>query len=488
MSPDENPAPRRRFKLIQNWISLTGVLFAAGSVFAFLLLFGIDLFLPHSNPYIGILVYVVAPLCFFVGLILIFIGLWVQRRKKNPGRLQIDLSRPRDRKILVGFALCAVIFLLATAFGSYKTYQYTDSVQFCGAACHVPMKPEYTTYLHSPHARVACVECHVGAGAEWYVRSKLNGLHQLYDVVTGDVPKPIKTPVKNMRPARDTCEQCHWPEKFIGNLDRTYSHYLPDETNTPFAVRLLLKVGGGGDNGPASGIHWHVSRNEKVEYIATDAQRQVIPWVRVTDIASGKTTVFRDKKFQDDPAKYIIRTMDCMDCHTRPSHRFLSPNEAVDNAINAGQLDRSVPWLKSNLVATLTAPYLTTDEATQKISSSLRASYPKLTGIDKLVAGAQQIYGDNFFPEMKTDWRTHPDNIGHEISPGCFRCHDGNHKTDDGKKMIPAENCNQCHVILAQGSGDQLQQLNANGYDFFHIDSTYLDFSCAGCHTGSLSK
>ena len=235
-------------------------------------------------------------------------------------------------------------------------------------------------------------------------------------------------------------------------------------------------------------IHWHVSRSEKVEYIATDAQRQIIPWVRVTDITSGKVTVYRDKSFHDDPSKFELRTMDCIDCHTRPSHRFLPPNEAVDNAITAGQLDRSVPWLKSNLVATLTAPYLTTDEATNKISFSLRASYPKLAVIDGLVAEAQKIYGENFFPEMKTDWRTHPDNISHEISPGCFRCHDGNHKTDDGKQTISAENCNQCHVILAQGGGAQLQQLNAGGYDFFHIDSTYLDFSCAGCHTGSLSK
>ncbi len=159
----------------------------------------------------------------------------------------------------------------------------------------MPMHPEFTAYLRSPHARVACVDCHVGSGAESYVRSKLNGIHQLYDVVTNQIPRPIETPVKNMRPASDTCEQCHWPEKFTGTIDRTYYHYLSDDANTPFAVRLLLKVGGGGEDGPPSGIHWHTSRNQKVEYIATDAQRQVIPWVRVTDLATGQARSIRTK-------------------------------------------------------------------------------------------------------------------------------------------------------------------------------------------------
>jgi len=466
-----------------------GIVIAAGSVFSCLFLFATELFLPRSNPYMGILVYILAPVFFFLGLALMIAGLWVQRRRK-PGvwSLAVDLSRPRDRKLLGVFIAGALVFLLCSAIGSYQTYQYTDSVQFCGAACHVPMKPEYTTYLQSPHARVACVECHVGPGADWYVRTKLNGVHQLYDVVLDRYPRPIQTPLGNLRPARETCEQCHWPERFIGIMDRTYAHYLSDETNTPFAVRLLLKVGGGGANSPPSGIHWHVSRNDQVEYIATDEQRQVIPWVRVTEKSTGKVTVYRSKNFLDDPAKYTIRTMDCLDCHTRPSHRFLPPNEAVDDAITAGRLDRSVPWVRSNVVAVLIAPYQTEDEAMQKIASSLRASYPKLAGIDDLVAEAQRIYRNNFFPEMKTDWRVHPDNIGHKIWPGCFRCHDGAHKTDDGKEMIPASDCNLCHIILAQGSGAQLKQLKADGYDFYHIDSTYLDFSCADCHTGAFPK
>jgi hypothetical protein len=139
-------------------------------------------------------------------------------------------------------------------------------------------------------------------------------------------------------------------------------------------------------------------------------------------------------------------------------------------------------------VAVLIRPYKTTDEALQTIGSSLRASYPHLSNVDQVVTETRQIYSENFFPEMKTDWRVHPDNIGHKIWPGCFRCHDGNHKTDDGKQMIPANNCNLCHVILAQGNGQQLEQLNATGYDFYHIDSTYLDFSCTECHTGAFPK
>lgn len=184
--------------------------------------------------------------------------------------------------------------------------------------------------------------------------------------------------------------------------------------------------------------------------------------------------MYRDKDFHDDPAKYTLRTMDCIDCHSRPSHRFGSPNETVDAAISAGQLDRSLPSVKSNVVAALIGSYQTTDEAMQKIAASLRAAYPDLAGVDRLVSEAQQLYRDSFFPEMKTDWRVHPDNIGHKTWSGCFRCHDGNHQTDDGKK-ISADNCNQCHIILAQGSANQLKQLNADGYDFFHIDSTYLD-------------
>src|SRR5436190_11783011 len=261
-------APRLKLApYLRNWLSLAGLIILIGSLFAFLLLFAIDLFAAHSNPYMGILTYVVAPGFGFLGVFFIALGALVDRRHLRrssptalPHVLHIDLSRPRDRRVLGGFIAGTVFFLLITAIGSKGTYHYTESVQFCGQTCHVPMKPEYTAYLNSPHARVDCVDCHVGSGASAYVKAKINGVHQLVCVFTGDYERPIKTPVKNLRPARETCEQCHWPEKFSGNLDRTYQHFLADETNTPFSVRMSLKVGGGNlQKGIVEGIHWHVS-------------------------------------------------------------------------------------------------------------------------------------------------------------------------------------------------------------------------------------
>jgi hypothetical protein len=490
----ERPEFRRRIGYFRNWLSLAGFIIALGSFFAFLLLFAIDLFAAHSNPYLGILTYVIAPGFSFLGAFCILLGAWIHRRHSRKVSLpashilHIDLARPRDKKILAGFGVGTVIFLLLTAIGSNRTYHYTESTQFCGLACHAPMKPEYTAYLHSPHARVDCVDCHVGSGASAYVKAKINGVHQLVCVFTGDYHRPIKTPIKNLRPARETCEQCHWPEKFSGNLDRTYTHFLADETNTPFSVRLVLKVGGGDARSSlVEGIHWHVSPENKVEYLATDEQRQVIPWVRFTD-PKGKVTEYRTVDFKDDPAKYEIRTMDCLDCHNRPAHQFRSPNDAVDRAMATGRIDPALPWVKSNAVAALIQDYSKEAEAMDKISAALRAQYTGKPQLASLVSEVQQIYRANFFPEMKADWRAYPNNQSHKDFAGCFRCHDGRHKAADGKTRISASDCNSCHTILAQGSGELLTQLNPKGQSFFHLDAINEDFSCHNCHTGAFPK
>ncbi|HEX7862762.1 MAG TPA: NapC/NirT family cytochrome c [Verrucomicrobiae bacterium] len=487
----EHDKPKTAPGPFRNWLTLAGTIIAAGGLLAFLLLFAIDITAHGGNPYMGLLAYVVAPGFMLLGIAIAFLGVWLHRRQlrkageSKASRITIDLTRSRDRKILAGAAFGAAMFAMMTAVGSYETYRYTESNQFCGQACHTPMKPEYTAYQKSPHARVDCVECHVGHGAGAYVKAKLNGVHQLVGVITGDYHRPIKTPIPNMRLAQETCEQCHWPNKNSGQLDKTYHHFLADETNTAFAVRLSLNVGGGSPN--PGGIHWHMNQANKVEYIAADEQRQTIPWVRVTD-ASGRKTEYRVPDFTDAPEKHEVRTMDCMDCHNRPAHQFSAPNDSVDNAILAGQIDRTVPWIKSNVVAVLTAEYKTENEGLQGIASRLKELYPGEARVEPAIATAQAIFKQNFFPEMKADWRAYPDNIGHKEWPGCFRCHDGQHKSTDGR-MIAASNCNSCHTILAQGSTEaDMQKLEAKGHAFFHIDAVNEDFSCNNCHTGGFPR
>ena len=277
------PAPVRRSSVFRNWLSLTGLVVVVGSLFSFFLLLLLDALAHFANPYVGILTYLVAPGFLVIGLFLALLGAFLRHRQilKTSGPLpplRIDLTRPRDRRLFGFFLAGSVLFLLISALGTYQTYHFTESVQFCGQACHGVMKPEYVTYRNGPHARVACAECHIGKGANWYVRSKLSGTYQVYATMADKYPRPIPTPVKNLRPAQETCEECHWPKKFVGNLERTFTHFLSDETNTPFTVRMLLKVGGGDPtHGPVGGIHWHMNVGNKIEYIASDEARQKIP-------------------------------------------------------------------------------------------------------------------------------------------------------------------------------------------------------------------
>ena len=494
MNDDNLPPLRQRFSLLRNWTSLTGLVTIAASLFAFFLLFAIDLFAESANPYIGILTYLVAPAFLVFGLFLTVVGMVWERRQLSRAAgvvpaMVINLSRPRDRRTLGIFVGASTLFLLLTAMGSYQTYHFTESTVFCGEACHTVMKPELVTYKHGPHARVSCTECHIGPGATWFVKSKLSGTYQVYATLFKKYPRPILTPVKNLRPAQETCEQCHWPQKFVGNLDRTYNYYLSDETNTPFAVRLLIKVGGGDPtHGPVGGIHWHMNVANKVEYIATDESRQQIPWVRIIDQETHVVTEFRTKNFTNDVSGYTIRTMDCMDCHNRPAHRYKSPDDAVDLAISLKQIDRSLQWVRTNAVYALTRDYKSETEAMEGIATHLATVYTNDTArIKPLIDAVQQIYRDNFFPEMKASWKFYPDNIGHKDWPGCFRCHDGQHLTADGQRSIKASDCNTCHTILAQGQGAELQTLSVEGLKFAHPgDPLDENPTCNDCHTGDL--
>ena len=262
MNSENKTSPPVHRSLFRNWISFIGVVVAIGALFSFLLLFVLDALSKFSNPYISILTYMVVPGFLIGGIVLSFAGAWLERRRRahgaGPTSLQIDLNQPRDRRVLVTFIIGSVAFLLLSAIGSYNAFNFTESVTFCGETCHKVMKPELTTHDHGPHARVACVECHVGKGVSWFVKSKISGSYQMYSVAFNKYPRPIGTPIKNLRPARDTCEECHWPQSFVGNLDRTFNYFQSDASNTPYSIRLLLRIGGSDPRrGPVGGIHWH---------------------------------------------------------------------------------------------------------------------------------------------------------------------------------------------------------------------------------------
>ena len=489
--------------LLANWTSILGVILAASSFFAAACLIAIDLFRRFSNPYMGILTYIVAPAFCAAGLVLIAIGaLWERRRRRLrspdeiPAYPRIDFNVPRERHGFITIAAVTFVFLLSTALGSYRTYEFTESVTFCGQTCHQIMKPEFTTYQESPHARVECVQCHIGPGATWFVKSKLSGAYQVYATLANTYPRPIPVPIENLRPAQETCEQCHWPRKFYGAAERVLNHYLSDEKNSPWMIRMLIKIGGGDPSfGPVGGIHWHMNIANRIEYIASDEQRQVIPWVRMTDGTTGQVTVYESTENALKPEQISAaqpRVMDCIDCHNRPAHIFKSPVRSVDLAISTGRIDKNIPYIKEQMVQALTQNYKSTDEALGAIAEKLRTYYetkqtafalaqPRL--MTQAIRETQLIYSRNFFPDMKVNWSVYADNIGHKEFPGCFRCHDGKHASASGQ--IISSDCNSCHTIIGQGSGQNPGSITPAGLEFQHpidIGNAWKETPCTACH------
>ena len=486
-------APRSHFN---NWISAIGAVLAIGALFSFALLVWIDFTQDNQNPYLDIFTYLVAPGFLIAGLATIFFGAWAQRRwaikhaATMPDRWRLDFSNPKQRRMILLFGTGALGFIVLSAFGSYQTYHYSESNQFCGQVCHEAMNPEWVTYQRGAHARVDCVQCHVGSGAQWFIKAKLNGTHQLIAYTLDNYNRPIATPLKNLRPAQDTCEKCHWPEKFHGNVEMNYEHFLSDKNNTAYTARMLMHVNKSSPGGPPGGIHWHVNENERVEYYATDDKRQDIPWMRVTNLADGSSQVFRTEAFEGEPPANQIRVMDCMDCHNRPAHAFPTANESVEKAMLAGAISLKLPNIKRVAVQAMTQKEITTDaEADQKIANFIRAKYtdPALASeLPRTIAEVQRLFASSIFPERKADWRVYPNNIGHKDWLGCFRCHDDKHRTTEGKK-VGASDCNSCHTILAQGAGEELQTLSARGLDFAHPDGELdPELTCSDCHNGGI--
>lgn len=456
---------RLLYFLGQNPVSMVGVVLTTSSAATLIAFWFYDILLPGPpHPYIGILLFLILPGIFVIGLLLMPFGILLRRRRlaaKGELREQypaISLREPMVRHVVLFVALATILNVIIFGTASYRGVAYMDSTQFCGQTCHTVMQPEFAAYQNSPHAHVNCVECHIGPGAGWFVRSKLSGLRQVYAVTFGTYSRPIHAPVKFLRPARETCEQCHWPQRFTGDKFVVKTSYKDDEKNTGQTTVMLIKVGGRTWQGSV-GIHGrHLDEGSRIRYISIDDQRQVIPVVYYTD-DKGKTIEYvssdiQTTKQQLDAGEH--RSMDCVDCHNRPTHAFELPESAVNKQMAAGFISPELPFIRKKAVEMLKAEYPDRDTAHQHIVDGVktfyRSSYPAIYDsrralVEQSAESIANIYLRNIFPEMKMAWGVHPNNLGHNDFPGCFRCHDGSHVSSDGQTI--SNDCAACHNLLA---------------------------------------
>jgi len=445
--------------ITHNAISLIGTALAVASLVLIASLFAMEQFGFEGGPYLGILTYLIIPAFFVAGLILIPVGavLWRRKMRKSPGGEGtplfpvFDLNVAHTRRWLLVFVGATMVNIIILASATYKGVEMMESVEFCGLACHSVMEPEHTAHARSPHSRVACADCHIGPGADWFVKSKLDGAWQLISVALDLYPRPVPTPLHDLRPARDTCEQCHWPTKFVGDKLKVIKHYEEDEANTELTTALLLRVGGASGL-ESTGIHWHVDPDVMVRY-RSDETREEIYEVELTR-ADGSVTNYADRRAPEDGG--VWRTMDCVDCHNRPSHIYAPANSEVDRAINEGLIDRSLPFVKREGLRLIDAEYTSHEEARAVIDEELQTfyaeNYPevateKADAIDAAATALGDVYAVNVFPSMQVWWDTYPNHIGHEQSPGCTRCHSRRMRTANRAQI--SNDCDNCHVLLA---------------------------------------
>jgi hypothetical protein len=447
--------------LTRNSISLAGTALAAASLTLMVALIVIEhIGVGTGGAYLGILTFLILPGLFVVGLLLIPVGIMRQHRKEKAGEGSrfpaIDLNNERTRRSFIIFLALTMINLVVLASATYKGVEVMDSTAFCGTVCHTVMQPEYTAHQRSAHARVKCAECHIGPGADWFVKSKLSGAWQVVSVAFDLYPRPVPTPIHDLRPARETCEQCHWPTKFVGDKLRVHSVYDEDEANTELKTAVLLKVGGHKGNG-SSGIHWHVDPGVQIRFRASE-DREEIYQVEYT-APDGTVKLFEAGELPGELGEW--RQMDCVDCHNRPSHQYRLPGDEIDAALESGRIDASLPFVKREGLQLIQADYASHDEAKAGIADALagfyRQNYPEVAAnrADAVAAAGQelgQIYSYNVFPAMNVGWGTYPDHSGHQETPGCFRCHNRKLKTADGDR-IP-RNCSLCHSVLANKEKD----------------------------------
>jgi hypothetical protein len=444
------------FLLTRHWLSLVGAALVTTAGISWLFVLPQQLRGHVENPYVGIIVFLILPIVFFAGLALMAVGIYISKRHIRAGLPDAGFDRKVALQRLAWFfGLTTLANVLIGTQLTYRAVSYMETPQFCGSSCHT-MVPELAAYRNSPHSRVECVGCHVAPGMAGWVDSKTNGLRQLFETVLRTAPKPIPSALETNRlvPARETCENCHWPQNFAGARLRVFSKYADDEANTRTETVLMMMVGGN----QIKGIHGaHFGPGVHIRYAAADPKRQTIPWVEYRNTATGDVRTFVSSDPQQGPTKSLPQfDMQCVDCHNRPTHTFDLPERAMDKALAFGDIPITLPYIKKTGVELLRANYNTTQEAAAKLPSAVTSfyeqRYPDLytkrkADVQQAARAVLAIYERNVFPELKVSWGTYPNNLGHTDFPGCFRCHDGSHTAADGAAI--KQDCDSCHTPLA---------------------------------------
>ena len=452
-APESRPA---WFVLTQNWVSLVGVFLVTTAGISWLFVLPLQIRGHVDNPYIGIIVFLILPMIFFAGLALIAIGMYISRKRIRRGLAEPVFDRRAALQRLAWFfGITTLANILIGTQVTYRAVEHMETPQFCGATCHT-MHPQFAAYRNSPHSRVECVECHVAPGAAGWVSSKAAGTRQLIETVFNTYRRPIPSALESNRlvPARETCENCHWPQAFGGVRLRVFSKYADDEANARTQTVMLMLIGGG----KIAGVHGaHVGPGIHIRYAAPDGARQTIPWVEYHDENSGKTLTFAVSDSTPDSIRTLPQyDMQCVDCHNRPTHTFKLPDRAMDEAMALGEIPVTLPYIKKQGLEALKENYSSSKEANEQLPASIvsfyQKNYPDVYGkrsqdINQAAQAILRIYNRNVFPDMKVTWGTYPNNLGHTDFPGCFRCHDGSHTTADNESIT--QDCNTCHEPLA---------------------------------------
>ncbi len=457
-----------------NRVGRLGVTLTTSSVVAFVLLELLRILGVVTNAYVGLITYMAFPALFIAGLLLIPIGWQLLRRQTGrsarellESRFDADAvrGRPLGSSLFKTVALLTLANVVILGVASARMLHFMEQPVFCGTACHSVMGPEWATYQESPHARVPCVDCHVGEGAEAQLNAKLNGLWQIISITFGLVPRPIPTPVHQLRPARETCEKCHWPEKFYGTQLETSVRYAMDRESTSSYTTLALKIDAG-RGGARSGIHWHIGTESTVRYASVEDMRREIVWVESRQPDGGfKRWTNRRMAGQEVPEEHV-RTMDCVDCHNRATHIYEAPERALDERIARGLLDRELPFIKREALRAITAGYPDRDAAMAGIGASLHGFYRRYDDataarladrIDDTADVLRAVWNRNVHPGMNVGWGSYPSHLGHRDGGGCFRCHSPDLVAEDGGRI--SDDCTLCHSILAQEAAEPFRYL-----------------------------